>query len=883
MVGETISHYRIEQKLGSGGMGEVYRAVDTKLKRQVAIKRLHADLAQDAEFRSRFLKEAVNAARISHPGIAAIHDILEVDGELFLVLELVAGETLSETELDLADTRAFLDLAIQCAAALAAAHREGIIHRDVKPANIMVNTSGRVKILDFGLAKKVSTFEESTTIDVSTDDGNVRGTPAYMAPEVLSGRVADQRSDIFSLGVVFYEILTGHHPFLDKTLAATVNRILNFQPQSVIQLNPRVPEELNQVISDMLEKDPELRCASAASLLADLKRVRRDTDPSPTPFPVPPPPIPEPFWKRLVKFPQRHPRIVAAVFLGLVVLAVTVPSLIYKIVDWGQWAPLPENPTIAVLPFRVTSGEKQVVAFADGLRDVLTGRLAELSLDHGFNVIPSSRVSDEKVVNSAQIGKKVGANLALAGTVEYSGGTVKVAVSLVPANSDRRLRRGEVVGIYDKASDLAHEVTEEALGLLGIEAKPAEVSDLFGNGNNQPACALFLRGLGYYLQEDSLKDAVDKLREALDIDSKFALAKAYLGLTYLQKSPDWDERWALEKALTYCKSAVEIDEDLQAAHFCLGEALLKDGKPEEALIHYERADHLGPFDDTVLRRLESINARLGRRGAFLPLVKAAADRQPRFWLPQSYLAFAYYGEGRFEEAARQQEKVVELAPEYYGGFNLLAAIYDQLGCVEDGLRAFERALELDKNASVYTNLATTHFYMGQYREAQEYAQQGIVYLDEEPESARTYIDRGNLADILYWSTGGDRKKAIDNYRKAREEVDKYLLENPGDLAALVWKAVYLAMLKEKVAAEEALNKALTLDSPSADTLYKAAIIYQRFGQTEKAVHYLAQSLEAGAPVREARNEPIFRGVPEFKELLSEFPYEVGPCPEAEGG
>jgi tetratricopeptide (TPR) repeat protein len=296
------------------------------------------------------------------------------------------------------------------------------------------------------------------------------------------------------------------------------------------------------------------------------------------------------------------------------------------------------------------------------------------------------------------------------------------------------------------------------------------------------------------------------------------------------------------------------------------------------LLCYERANRLGPFDEEVLRRLDSLNAQLDRRGAFLLEVKASADRQPRFWLAQSYLAFAYRADGQLREAARQQEKVVELAPEYYGGVNLLAAIYGELGCVEEALAAFERALEINKDAAVYTNLATTHFFMGHYREALAYAKQGIVYLEEEPESAPIYIDRGNMADILYWSTGGDRQKAKTNYQRAKEEVDKYLQENPGDLDALAWKAIYLAMLDESLAAEKALKEALTGDNPSAGTLHKAAIIYQHLGQTEKAVDYLSQSLEAEYPVRLARNEPIFREAPEFRDLLSKYPDKSGPCP-----
>ena len=279
-------------------------------------------------------------------------------------------------------------------------------------------------------------------------------------------------------------------------------------------------------------------------------------------------------------------------------------------------------------------------------------------------------------------------------------------------------------------------------------------SSLFGNGNIQPACALFLKGLGYYLNED-FQAAVKNLKDALNLDARFALARAYLGLTYLEQGHNDDDRTLLNEAIANCQSAMDIEEELQVAHICLGEASLKDEKTEEALEHFERANHLGPFSEQVLNRLRLINTQLGRRDANIALVKEAADRQPQFWVPLSFFAFAYFEHDRLEEAVRIQEKLVELAPEFYGGFINLAAYYDDLDCVEQALSAYERALEIDRNARVYTNLATTHFFMGQYREALEYARQGIVYLEEDPDIARTYIDRGNLADILYWSPGGD--------------------------------------------------------------------------------------------------------------------------------
>lgn len=216
MIGETISHYRIEQSIGSGGMGEVFQAYDIKLKRRVAIKRLHSELAGDKEYRERFLREAQHAAKMSHQGIAGIHDVLENRGELLLVMEFVEGETLNQAQINRSDISSILRVAEKCAEALAVAHRAGIIHRDIKPTNIMISRSGEIKILDFGLARQ-SDLESSVLSQVTTgeitEEGKIKGTLPYMAPEILSGKPANQRSDLFSLGVVLYQFLTGEHPF----------------------------------------------------------------------------------------------------------------------------------------------------------------------------------------------------------------------------------------------------------------------------------------------------------------------------------------------------------------------------------------------------------------------------------------------------------------------------------------------------------------------------------------------------------------------------------------------------------------------------------------------------------------------------------------------
>jgi tetratricopeptide (TPR) repeat protein len=224
--------------------------------------------------------------------------------------------------------------------------------------------------------------------------------------------------------------------------------------------------------------------------------------------------------------------------------------------------------------------------------------------------------------------------------------------------------------------------------------------------------------------------------------------------------------------------------------------------------------------------------------------------------------------------------VVALAPNNALGFNVLAPYYDRLGCPENSLRAYQKALEIDRgNAGIYTNLATTLFYLGRYREAIEYAKLGLVYLEEDEKSGQpTYIDRGNLAEILYWSSGGDKNQALANFEKALEEVDVYLKDNPGDPYDLSRKAIFQAIIGEKEAAEITIEQALTSETPAAAVLYRAAIIYQHIGRTDRAVRYLEQSLQAGQATSVARNEPIFREAAAFRELLSNYPESGGPCP-----
>jgi serine/threonine protein kinase len=359
LTGKTVGRFAIRARLGAGGMGEVYRAEDTRLKRAVALKRVAPRLQADENYRKRFLREAQCASGLASQYIASVYDVLESNGEIFLVMEYVEGVTLRQQLAQPLSLERFLGIAVQCAAALVAAHELGIVHRDIKPENIMLNSAGQVKILDFGLAKQLPSPDNEVTTE-SVGSGSFSGTPAYMAPEVLLEREPDRRADIFSLGVVFYEALSGRHPFQAASILATSTRILHDAPVPLRHLNPKVPAELERIVAKMLAKDPTQRYATAADLLVDLRAVEHAVA---YPATLPPSALPTPRTK------SRSWGLAA-----LTVLAVAGLGLLPQVrqrFNWFGHSAVAGPKNLAVLPFRAIGGAPSPARPASEIPDVL--------------------------------------------------------------------------------------------------------------------------------------------------------------------------------------------------------------------------------------------------------------------------------------------------------------------------------------------------------------------------------------------------------------------------------------------------------------------------------------------------------------------------------
>jgi serine/threonine protein kinase/Tfp pilus assembly protein PilF len=688
MIGQTLGHYRILEKVAAGGMGVVYRAHDEQLERDVALKVLPSGTLSDNTSRRLFRNEALALAKLSHPNIETIYEFDTQDGIDFLVMEYVPGNTLAERLGSGAlPEKEVVALGMQIVAALEQAHERGIVHRDLKPRNIAITERGQAKVLDFGLAKLLPKLNELTASDTLTDTQAGAGTLPYMPPEQLQGESVDARADIYTIGAVLYEMATDRRAFPEELPSRVINAILHHPPVSPRALNSRISPELERIILKCLDKDPGRRFQSAKELLVDLRRLGTTSTATAYTTPIPP----------SSKVWTRTGRLAGYAVAGLLALAALMT--VVNVGGWRDRLIVRTRPgqvqSLAVLPLENRSRDPEQEYFADGMTDELITELANLN---AVRVI--SRTSAMRYKNTdkslPEIAKSLNVDAVVEGSVQRVGDRVKITARLVQARTDQELWARSYDRDLRDVLGLQHEVAEAIAGSIAVTLKPAEGHQKV-HSVDPVAHEAYLKGLYYWNKRtpDGLNKALQYFQQAINKDPNYALAYAGLSYTYaFAPELGLSSEIAKDKQKTAALKAVALDDNLPEAHTALAGALQNQWDWNGAEQQYKRTIELNPNYATARHWYSIYLSVVGRHEEAIAEAKRALELDPLSLIIQANLGGRYLRSGRYQEALQECQKALEMDPTFAVAHNCVGYAYLQMGRAPEAVAEFQTAVRL---------------------------------------------------------------------------------------------------------------------------------------------------------------------------------------------
>jgi tetratricopeptide (TPR) repeat protein/TolB-like protein len=847
MNDQIISHYRIHEQLGAGGMGVVYKAEDIRLGRLVALKFLPDHSVRDPRALERFKREARTASALDHPNICTIYEIDDDQGRPFIAMQLLEGNTLRERigEQPVA-LGMLLDWALQISDALQAAHAKGIMHRDIKPANIFITERGQAKILDFGLAKLTAvdmTGSGEATLSSTgplTHTGAAIGTVAYMSPEQARGEALDARTDLFSFGVLLYEMATGKQAFSGPTWAVTVYAILGQAPVSLNESVPGLPQRLQEIIDKCLIKNRDLRYQSAADIHHDLLKLKKDYESGKSLKSV----RVATTWP-----PQRKLRVGMAIALAVLLAAAVlwVPRVLRRLAASGTGAAgpspslVPERKTIAVMPFASVASDPKMTAFGKGLLEDVAAKLSQLSANHDFEVVPARTLEDQKVATLADAAKEFGVKLGLTVSLERANDLFRASYSLTDAKSGKNLAGAQITAPVSDLFTIEDQVGNGVAAALQISLRSEEKQVLGAHSTSQPeAYQYFVQGRGY-LQDsrkpENLTSAEIVFKQALKLDPNFGQAEAGLGEAYWLKYQLGKQKQWIVPAQQACTKAVDLGNSGAEGHMCLG--LLEDGtgEYEKAAEQFQQAVQLEPANDRAYTSLAAAYQHLNQPDRAEETYKRAISTRPQYWRVYSFLGGFYIAQAEYEKAIVMFRRSTELDPDSYVALNSLGAAFLYAGKDDEAAQAFEKSIALRPTRDAYNNVAVAQFHLHRFKNSVLNFKEALKLDDSD------YQTWGNMGDACYY--GGDTPAAMEYYRKAIPLAEQRLKVNPRDAGVLGDLASYYSMLGDRKQALSYLDRSLQLGPGDKDLLLNAAVVYNQLRETGTALEWLSKALAAG--------------------------------------